>query len=345
MEFMSSASPVDSGDASKNGSAGELRTLTFGSARELSELYAGDTPLLREVEARLNVRLTSRDNWVKIEGTQEGQDLVAELFNQLLKARGKNISIRRHEFRYVLSAICRGEAVELSGLWDLKIAVSGKRPPLIPKTFSQKRYVQAIQNHDLTLGIGSAGTGKTFLAMAMAVAALKNDEVSRIILTRPAVEAGEALGYLPGDLEDKVAPYLRPLYDALHEMLEAEEIQKLMAKNIIEIAPLAYMRGRTLGKAFIILDEAQNTTTEQMFMFLTRIGMGSKCVVTGDATQIDLPRSRKSGLIEALQALQDIPTVAAIKFADEDIVRHELVNQIVEAYRRHRGERQTSISL
>jgi phosphate starvation-inducible PhoH-like protein len=197
--------------------------------------------------------------------------------------------------------------------------------------------LEAIEGHDLVFGLGPAGTGKTYLAMAMAIAALKKERVTRIILTRPAVEAGEALGFLPGDLKEKIMPYLRPLYDALHDMVDGEELQRLMERGVIEIAPLAYMRGRTLNHAFVVLDEAQNTTTEQMFMFLTRLGAESKCVVTGDQTQIDLPRNKRSGLVEALEALKAVEGIAFCRFEERDVIRHELVQSIVKAYRRHRG--------
>jgi phosphate starvation-inducible PhoH-like protein len=196
--------------------------------------------------------------------------------------------------------------------------------------------VEAIDKHDIVFGIGPAGTGKTYLAVAMAVSALKKDQVSRIILTRPAVEAGEALGFLPGELEQKIAPYLRPLYDALRDMLEPEEIERSIARQTIEVAPLAYMRGRTLNNAFVILDEAQNTTTEQMFMLLTRIGPHSKCVITGDVTQIDLPSNKRSGVVEALQALKNIPGISIVYFNERDVVRHELVRSIITAYQQHR---------
>src|SRR6267143_3622317 len=215
---------------------------------------------------------------------------------------------------------------------------STKKPGVTPKTTGQKRYIQAIRSHDVTFGIGPAGTGKTYLAMAMAVSALQEERVSRIILTRPAVEAGEALGFLPGDLYEKIEPYLRPLHDALHDMLPAEEIQRHMERGIIEVAPLAYMRGRTLNHSFIVLDEAQNSTAEQMFMFLTRLGHGSKAVVTGDITQIDLPPHKHSGLVEAHQALRDVNGVAIIEFTRRDVVRHPLVQRIISAYEEHRAK-------
>jgi phosphate starvation-inducible PhoH-like protein len=237
----------------------------------------------------------------------------------------------------VLRSVTSQSDTELSELINHKIYCSNRKPPLLAKTANQLAYVQNILKYDIVFGIGPAGTGKTYLAMAMAVAALKKEQVSRIILTRPAVEAGEALGFLPGDLQEKIFPYLRPLYDALYDMLEVDEIQKYMDKGVVEIAPLAYMRGRTLSNAFVVLDEAQNTTKEQMFMFLTRIGQGSKCVVTGDTTQIDLPANKFSGLIEALQALKDIKGIGFTFFQAVDVVRHELVQHILLAYQKHRS--------
>src|SRR3989449_7613624 len=218
-----------------------------------------------------------------------------------------------------------------------RIKTSEKKTAVTAKTIGQKQYLDAIRNHDVTFGIGPAGTGKTYLAVAMALAALRAGAVSRIILTRPAVEAGEALGFLPGDLYEKILPYLRPLHDALHDMLPAEEIQKQTERSIIEIAPLAYMRGRTLNNAFIILDEAQNSTTEQMFMFLTRLGINSKAVITGDETQIDLPPQKQSGLLESHRALKHIDGIAIIEFTKRDVVRHPLVQRIIGAYEEHRG--------
>src|SRR5207253_9022001 len=220
-----------------------------------------------------------------------------------------------------------------------RILTSEKKPGVTAKTVGQKNYVDAIRQHDVTIGVGPAGTGKTYLAMAMAVTALREEKVSRIILTRPAVEAGEALGFLPGDLYEKIAPYLRPLHDALHDMLPPDEIQRHTERGTIEIAPLAYMRGRTLNHAFIILDEAQNSTTEQMFMFLTRLGHGSKAVITGDLTQIDLPPHKHSGLVEAHHALKNVEGVAIIEFTRHDVVRHPLVQRIISAYEEHRGRR------
>jgi phosphate starvation-inducible protein PhoH and related proteins len=225
----------------------------------------------------------------------------------------------------------------LSDAVSMIITTSPRKPPIVARSAGQRNYVEAIDNHDIVFGIGPAGTGKTYLAVAMAVSALKKDQVSRIILTRPAVEAGEALGFLPGELEQKIAPYLRPLYDALRDMLEPEEIERSIARQTIEVAPLAYMRGRTLNNAFVILDEAQNTTTEQMFMLLTRIGPRSKCVITGDVTQIDLPANKRSGVVEALQALKNVPGISIVYFNERDVVRHELVRSIITAYQQHRS--------
>jgi phosphate starvation-inducible PhoH-like protein len=229
-------------------------------------------------------------------------------------------------------------AEALQSLYETRILTSPKKPGVTPKTIGQKKYVQSIRDHDLVFGIGPAGTGKTYLAMAMAVLALREERVSRIILTRPAVEAGEALGFLPGDLYEKIAPYLRPLHDALLDMLPVEEIQKHTERGTIEIAPLAYMRGRTLNHAFVILDEAQNATTEQMFMFLTRLGYGTRTVVTGDLTQVDLPPHKHSGLLEAKRILQDIEGIGMVLFNRKDVVRHPLVQRIIHAYEQHRSQ-------
>jgi phosphate starvation-inducible protein PhoH and related proteins len=315
----------------------EILTLEFESARALQALYGGDDKLLRELEEVLDVKVTAREGWLRIEGPLNGVDKARKVFDQLEQARQRGVHIKRHEFSYALKAASQEGKDDLGRLLDFRIFCSNRKPPVVPKTKGQQAYVQAIQAHDITFGIGPAGTGKTYLAMAMAVSALKQEKISRIILTRPAVEAGEALGFLPGDLQEKILPYLRPLYDALHDMLEVEEIQKYMDRGVIEIAPLAYMRGRTLSNAYVVLDEAQNTTTEQMFMFLTRLGQDSKCIVTGDGTQIDLPRNKRSGLIESVDALRNVPGIAFQFFEDTDVVRHPLVQSIIVAYREHRG--------
>jgi phosphate starvation-inducible PhoH-like protein len=315
----------------------ESATLEFESARTLAALFANDHRLLKTAEESLDVRLTARDGWVRAEGEAANVEKVRRLFGQLDRARANGVSIRKPEFAYALRAVTTEGTIGLDELAETKIQCSPKRPPVIPKTDGQRAYLRAIEGHDLVFGLGPAGTGKTYLAMAMAVAALKREEVTRIILTRPAVEAGEALGFLPGDLKEKIMPYLRPLYDALYDMLEAEEMQRYMERGIIEVAPLAYMRGRTLNRSFIVLDEAQNTTTEQMFMFLTRLGTESKAIITGDPTQTDLPTNKRSGLAEALLALRGLDGIAFCRFDDRDVIRHELVQSIVRAYRRHRG--------
>ncbi|MGZ5025095.1 MAG: PhoH family protein, partial [Chthoniobacterales bacterium] len=303
----------------------ESRTLQFESARALEALYGGDLKLLKTLEDSLGVKVTTREGWLKLEGEPEKLDQAQRVFDQLEQARKNGVDIRKHEFSYALDSATGTRADNLSDVTDVKILTSSRKPPIVPRTLGQRNYVEAIQKHDIVFGIGPAGTGKTYLAVAMAVAALKKEQVGRIVLTRPAVEAGEALGFLPGDLQEKITPYLRPLYDALRDMLEPEEIERNMARQVIEVAPLAYMRGRTLSNAFVILDEAQNTTMEQMFMLLTRIGPKSKCVVTGDVTQIDLPANKRSGLVEALQALKTVPGIATLYFNERDVVRHELV--------------------
>ncbi len=315
----------------------ETRTLQFESARALQSLYANDLKLLKTLEDSLGVKVTTREGWVKLEGEPGRIDQAQRVFDQLENARQKGVDIHKHEFNYALSSVTESRDDDLGDVVATKISTSARKPPIVARSAGQRSYIEAIQKHDIVFGIGPAGTGKTYLAVAMAVAALKKEQVSRIILTRPAVEAGEALGFLPGDLQEKITPYLRPLYDALHDMLEPEEIERLVARQTIEVAPLAYMRGRTLGNAFVILDEAQNTTTEQMFMLLTRIGFNSKCVVTGDVTQVDLPSNKRSGLVEALQALKNTPGIAMVYFGERDVVRHELVRAIISAYQQHRS--------
>lgn len=287
---------------------------------------------IRLLESEFRVTAVCRGSEVKLCG--EGSDVIAaaRAIKGMLTLLEKHIPLEEQTVRYCISLAKSGEEDRLQELTENFIAVTTKGRPVRPKTLGQREYLQAIAKNPITFGVGPAGTGETYLAVAMAVKAFKAKEVSRIILTRPAVEAGEKLGFLPGDLQNKVDPYLRPLYDGLYELLGADTFQKLVEKQTIEVAPLAYMRGRTLDDAFIILDEAQNTSPEQMKMFLTRMGAGSKVVVTGDVTQIDLPDRTRSGLVDALQVLRGIEGIAQIRFSEKDVVRHRLVQQIVRAY-------------
>lgn len=318
--------------------------MEFENARALNALYNGDEKLLKELEAELAVRLIAREGLLRIEGDPANAARARQLFLQLDEVRKKGQHIGRYEVQYALRTALGEEASsgkngasKLADLYEHRIICSARKAPIVPKTEGQRDYILSMRSHDIVFGIGPAGTGKTYLAMAAAVSALKKEIVSRIILTRPAVEAGEALGFLPGDLQEKILPYLRPLYDALYDMLEVEEIQRYMDRGVVEIAPLAYMRGRTLSNSFVILDEAQNTTPEQMFMFLTRLGQDSKCVITGDPTQIDLPRPKASGILEAMEALKNVKGIAFNYFQEGDVVRHPLVQAIIQAYRKHRG--------
>lgn len=311
-------------------------TLHYESAHQAQLLFANDDRNLKHLENELGVRAVSRDGWIKLEGEAEKVHSAKELFLTLEKALKGGSPIRVREFNQSLEVIKQHGTGALKTLYDERIQTSSRKPPIHPKTAGQKKYIEAIRKHDVTFGIGPAGTGKTYLAMAMAAQALKAGSVNRIILTRPAVEAGEALGFLPGDLYEKLDPYLRPLQDALHDMLPPEEIEKYRDRGIIEIAPLAYMRGRTLSNSFIVLDEAQNTTTEQMMMFLTRLGEDSRMVITGDITQVDLPRSRRSGLKEAMEILSHIPEIQMFFFDSSDVVRHPVVQKIIEAYEKKR---------
>lgn len=313
--------------------------LHFENARIVQQMLNNDSKNLKAVEEELGVKATARDGWIKLEGPVESVENAKqflEIMEGTLKSGGQ---IRSREFFQALYVAKHDGINALKSLFCERIQVSPKKASITPKTVGQRRYIEAIKKYDLTFGIGPAGTGKTYLAMAMAVASLRMEKVSRIILTRPAVEAGEALGFLPGDLFEKLAPYLRPLYDALHDMLPPEEIQRHMERGVIEVAPLAYMRGRTLNNAFIILDEAQNSTVEQMFMFLTRLGFNSKAVVTGDVTQIDLPSHKRSGLLEAREALNGVEGIAIVELTKRDVVRHPLVQRIIEAYEIHRGKK------
>lgn len=312
-------------------------TLHFESARFAQQLFNNDVRNLQALQEELGVKATSRDGWIKLEGAPNAIDRAKQLFMQLESQLKAGAPLRNREFAHALQVVKNEGVGALKNLMADRIYTSDKKPTVTPKTLGQKRYVDAIRKYDITIAVGPAGTGKTYLAVAMALAALREGKVSRIILTRPAVEAGEALGFLPGDLYEKIMPYLRPLHDALYDMLPADEVQKQMERNVIEIAPLAYMRGRTLNNAFIILDEAQNSTTEQMLMFLTRLGHGSKAVITGDETQVDLPPHKQSGLIEAHRILKDIEGIAIIELGKKDIFRHPLVQRIITAYEEHRA--------
>ncbi len=316
------------------------KTLQFPNARHLSALYCGTETNLGLVESALGVRLVTRDDWLKIDGPADAVARTEEFFGLLNDGRAQGLAMRSADFTRLLESY-RQDGAQLRALFTEPVVIATQRRSVVPKTVGQKLYLQAIQKNPVVFGIGPAGTGKTYLAMAAAIAALLKKQVQRIVLTRPAVEAGEALGFLPGDLREKILPYLRPLYDAMHDLLDAEDVATLTEKGVIEIAPLAYMRGRTLANAFIILDEAQNTTPEQMMMFLTRLGDESRMIVTGDITQIDLPRAKPSGLVQAPKILGNIPGIAFHHFTASDVVRHPLVQRIIDAYEQHRaGETQ-----
>jgi len=289
---------------------------------------------IRIIEDALDVKITNRENEVKISGFESKVDQALEVIHKLLELIRHGETITAQNVKYLISV--NGQSTEeTEGLPLDLVCITSRGKPIKSKTYGQKRYIEAIRRNTIVFGIGPAGTGKTFLAVAMAVKAFREKAVSRIILTRPAVEAGERLGFLPGDLQNKVDPYLRPLYDALYQIMGPEAYMTNLEKGIIEVAPLAYMRGRTLDDSFIILDEAQNTTPEQMKMFLTRIGFGSKAVVTGDITQIDLPKDKKSGLVEVQKILNDVEGIEFVYFTGRDVVRHELVQRIIDAYERY----------
>ncbi len=313
------------------------RTLSFPNARHLNQLYCGRAENLALVERQLGVTLATRDEWLKIDGPEPAIARTEAFFAFLNDGRTQGLALRQPDFAKFLDAFARGEDDKLRSLFAEPLVIATNRRSIVPKTVGQKLYLQAIQSAPVVFGIGPAGTGKTYLAMAAAISALLKNQVQRIVLARPAVEAGETLGFLPGDLREKILPYLRPLYDAMHDMLDREDVAKLMERGVIEIAPLAYMRGRTLSNCFAILDEAQNTTPEQMMMFLTRLGEESRMVITGDITQVDLPRAKQSGLVQAPKILAGIKGIEFHHFTGSDVVRHPLVQRIIEAYERHQS--------
>ncbi len=310
----------------------KIMKIRLRNATEALSLFGPHDALLKQIEANTSAQIISRGEEVTIKGSPRELEVLDDLFRVLLSLIRNGIQVNERDIIYAHRLAKKGLADELLDLYQEEIGVTQKGKPIRVKTLGQRHYVTAIKKSDIVFGVGPAGTGKTFLAVVMAVSALKAHQVKRIVLTRPAVEAGETLGFLPGDLQEKVDPYLRPLYDSLYTMLSTEQISKKMERGLIEVAPLAYMRGRTLEDSFVILDEAQNTTPEQMKMFLTRLGFGSKMVVTGDVTQIDLPKGKKSGLKEAERILKPISDIHFVYLGQADVVRHTLVQKIIDAY-------------
>ena len=315
------------------------RTFIITSMDHMLNLFGSYDSNIKLIQEELDVNIVNRGSEIKISGNESNVTKAYSCLESLLKISQNGDHITEQQVRYILSTVGEIDSQEIANLSDGGICVTSSGKIIKPKTLGQKRYIQAIADNTISFGVGPAGTGKTFLAVSMAVRAFKAHEVNKIILTRPAVEAGEKLGFLPGDLQNKVDPYLRPLYDALFEMLGADAFARLQEKGSIEVAPLAYMRGRTLDEAFIILDEAQNTSPEQMKMFLTRLGFNSKMVITGDITQIDLPNPKKSGLVEALRVLKSVKDISINHFTEKDVVRHKLVQDIVKAYESYNSER------
>lgn len=310
----------------------QLIKITLKSPAEAQALFGPQDKFLRLIEKETSARIFTREEEVTIQGDSRELGSLQQLFEVLLELIRNQYALSERDVLYAVELAKQMKADQLLDIFKGEITTTNKGKPIRVKTIGQKQYVSTIRKKDIVFGIGPAGTGKTYLAVVLAVTALKEGQVKRIVLTRPAVEAGESLGFLPGDLQEKVDPYLRPLYDALNDVLGPEQVAKALERGLIEIAPLAYMRGRTLDDSFIILDEAQNTTPEQMKMFLTRLGFGSKMVITGDVTQIDLPRGKTSGLIEAQRILKHIEEIGMIQFAETDVVRHSLVQKIIVAY-------------
>ncbi|MDE5605416.1 MAG: PhoH family protein [Eubacterium sp.] len=313
--------------------------LHFDAIDQAVSLFGSGDENIKLIEKEFNVSIISRGSDLKVVGEIENVSFAVKALRSLLMLINKGETLSEQNVRYAISLVQEGNEDKIPAMSSDSICISAKGRPIKPKTIGQKKYCEAIDNHTITFGIGPAGTGKTYLAVAMAVTAFRAKEVTKIILTRPAVEAGEKLGFLPGDLQSKVDPYLRPLYDALFDMLGAENFQKCQERGSIEVAPLAYMRGRTLDDSFIILDEAQNTTPEQMKMFLTRLGFNSKMVVTGDVTQIDLPDGKKSGLKKVIKILKNVDGIEVCRFTQKDVVRHKLVQDIIKAYEKYEEEK------
>ncbi len=311
------------------------KTIEVNNHATINEIFGEFDENLEIIKRELNVDFVIRDNGVKIYGDDKAVDLGEKLFYNLVEIVQSYKRLEKQDLKYAIELVLEGNDHLLKDLLKEVVCVTATGKSIKPKTLGQKRYIDSIKHNDIVFGIGPAGTGKTYLAMAMAVQAFKNKEVNRIILTRPAVEAGENLGFLPGDLQDKVDPYLRPIYDALFEILGFEVYERYLEKGLIEVAPLAYMRGRTLDGAYVILDEAQNTSNEQMKMFLTRLGFGSKAIITGDITQIDLPKGKQSGLKSVIKVLDNVKGIDFIQFSKHDIVRHPLVQRIIEAYEKY----------
>jgi phosphate starvation-inducible PhoH-like protein len=309
--------------------------LVLDEEKEYPFIHGGADKVLKSVEEALGVTISVRGNRLLIQGEAGTADSAEKLISEIREVNRNGYTLKPEDVTYAVKSISEGTEVSIKRLFSSNIPVSSKKRFIIPKTEMQRQYIEAIHSGDIVFGIGPAGTGKTYLAMAMAIHAFMQKQVSRIVLVRPAVEAGEKLGFLPGDIAEKVSPYLRPLYDALFDMMDIDKALKLIERGTVEIAPLAFMRGRTLNDSFIILDEAQNTTSEQMKMYLTRLGFGSKTVITGDITQIDLPSGRTSGLVEAARILKDVNDIIMIYFSERDVVRHRLVQKIVQAYDRY----------
>lgn len=309
------------------------QTLSIDRMEQAVNLFGSFDENIRLIENHFHVKAVCRGEDLKVSG-ENAEDVSAAVraIGALLNLLNKGETLSEQNVRYVISLVEEGNEDQIGEIVTGCVCITSKGRPIKPKTLGQKTYIEAIKNNSITFGVGPAGTGKTYLAVALAVAAFRAGEVNRIILTRPAVEAGEKLGFLPGDLQSKVDPYLRPLYDALFDMLGAETYQRYVERGNIEVAPLAYMRGRTLDDSFIILDEAQNTTREQMKMFLTRLGFNSKMVITGDVTQIDLPEGRRSGLVEVTKILKNVQDISVVQFDGRDVVRHKLVQEIIKAY-------------